>query len=524
MKKITYLLLLSILLVSISHANNVNNYNLTVSTQSVSPTPDEFQGLSRPILVSISNAVPIRERNETLGNGAVYNATVNTNVTITYKVVNGLNTTAVLLYADLPGVYSLTNSSETARFEYVETKYENLTLPYDKSIEIINGSIAYYKVEINVTAGLIPFYASTAGLNEDALSSPRNLITTQQYWDTSSTESFFTQAENVTISLVANNTFNVDKFGISYQISDDSDFTSKNFTLTRDGNNDTSIINLGKYDVGTKITWMSIAYLNDSVINMTRVIDRIEYKTVEVADGTPTIDVKIESFHKDSLLKDNVLYSQNGTVYLNFSAVVSKGNITHFIIENDGVNTTIQTSENASIAGEAMNHTIVYDEGKHNLTIFAYSSKNLVANETFLVIIDHTAPTLSLNIEGTSSKITANDGAATFDFDFNDDNAGIRYAIIDFGDGFSIDVQNYASYTHRYVNVNGTQTFTVTLTVIDWAGNTNSKQLTVTVEYKENLTVTSAPTMIPFLIFVAILVIIPFLPKIFNPILEKFQK
>jgi hypothetical protein len=468
---------------------------------------DAFSGLSRPIFVS-SDGVLTRERNETLGHGATIHATVNNDITLTYKVVNGINTTAILLFADLPGNYSLTNSSETLTFEFIEdsTQEENFTLPYDNGIEIIHTNVSYYKVEINVSIDFVPFYAAIGSNSEDALNSPRNLLTTNQYWKTFSDEEFFTQDENVTISLVANDTNVNDVFGIAYKDGINS-FKYENYTLVADGANSLGTIDLEIWDPGTTIYWETIAYVQDTVLNEVRKVERLDYQFVEIADGTPVLELNITSGN-NSLLHGNTFYSAHQNVTFEFLANVPKGNITHFEILANETTTPIIASTNASLIGENMNTTLVFGIGRTNVTIFAYSTKDLTSNQTYLVIIDQTNPTANLELSAESPIIKSTDGEVTFTFDFNDTLAGVKEVWLDLGDGLFIEVSDRNSYTHRYVGFNDTQFFTITLTVIDWAGNEIIDVVSVQIEFVDNIETTSAPYGAALIVFFVILILI----------------
>lgn len=507
-RKIFNLILVILLVSSSTYLVNSSPINEDVTEVNGNAlNPDAFSGLSRPIFVSADGDLT-RERNETLGHGATIHADINTNITLTYKVVNGINTTAILLFADLPGNYSLTNSTETLSFEYIEDSMveENFTLPYDNSIEIINTNVSYYKVEINVSIDFVPFYAAIGSNSEDALNSPRNLLTTTQFWRTFPDEEFFTQDENVTISVVANDTNANDVFGIAYKDGINS-FKYENYTLVDDGTNSTGTINLEQWDPDTTIYWETIAFVQDTVLNELRKIERLDYQFVEIADGTPVLELNITS-GENSLLHGSTFYSAYENVTFEFLANVPKGNITHFDILVNGTSNIIEASANASLNGENMNITLDFGIGRTNVTVFAYSTKDLTGNQSYLVIIDKTSPTVGLELSGESVVIESTDGEVTFTFYFSDDLAGIRYAILDLGDGLSIEVSDRSSYTHRYVGFNGTEFFTITLTIIDWAGNENQDVVSVTLKFVDNIEIKSAPTAMATTLFVVFLIMV----------------
>lgn len=534
MRKI-FLFTLSIAVILLGSTLSQANLNYGITAIDTDPTIITNQvdlEISRPMLVSITNSLQIRERNETLGLGAIYRANLNENVTITYRVVNGLNTSDVRFFADVPGNYSLTNITETLQFTYDETVYENITLPYS-GVELINASIAIYTLEFNMSTSIIPFYAYADTNTEDFENSPMNLLTTQQYWSVAAEESFYIQDEEIIINLVANDTNSNDTYGIKYQI-DNGDYEYLNFTETTEvGNNETGTINLGTFEPGSTIRYESIAYVNDTkfaYVNGTylseiREIARIDYQIVEIGDGTPEINVELFSDHEDSLRVDNVFYSQNKTIFFNFSATVPKGNISSLIFSIDKDNHTIELTVNASISGETMNYTADFITGKTNITLIAITNKGLFANETFTIVIDQTKPILSLDLSSSlSSTIITTNGEVEFVFTFDDLNAGIKLAVIDFGDGISFEVTSLESIEHTYVGFIGTHFFEVVLTVIDWAGNEDFDTYDLVITFDDGITETSSSDFGLLLFFIAIIVILYFLPSIIDFISSKIGK
>jgi hypothetical protein len=238
----TILLLLTISLTF----NNIQSYqhddqHLTVSessSNSIELTQDEEL---RPLLASIKdNGFLIRERNDTVGNGAIYHGELYKNVTITYIVVNGNNETNLRLYADVPGNLSLSRTevfeNESLAFKFVNTTYEiNYTVPFSfPAIFYDNATVSYYSVELNVSIEFITFYAAIGanGPSELELIKPMNFITTLQNWETESQDDFYIQLERVNITLSAQNATNVDEFGIKYKKSGSPNWIDLNFTYT----------------------------------------------------------------------------------------------------------------------------------------------------------------------------------------------------------------------------------------------------------------------------------------------------
>ena len=156
MKRIAQILIIMSLLIVSTFIPNVNstsvtNMNLlnneTSHSISVNQIDEPFDGLSRPYLVSVYNSsdasllTATRERNDSIGQGAIHEMEIDQNVTVQYKVVNGDNTTVVKLYLDAPDLnfnktetnYSLEftgNPNQSLVMQYVSssTDLENITL------------------------------------------------------------------------------------------------------------------------------------------------------------------------------------------------------------------------------------------------------------------------------------------------------------------------------------------------------------------------------------------------------------
>ncbi len=474
--------------------------------------PDQTD-LHRPLFENITNnGELIRERNDTLGNGAIYKAyELNKNVTIIYSVVNGDNETDLRLFADNAGNLTLTRAgtfdNQSLHFKYLTTTSKpNYTVPYTETF-YVNASISYYEVQLNVTTNYIPFYGAvgTNDVSEDEGNYARNLITTNQTWSTESQDDFYIQFERVNITISVKNATDSDVYGINYRISTKTEWTEMNFTLPVLISNVTSVIDLGDFPIDTTLEWISYAYLNDTVQNETRFINDIEHKFVDIGDGTPNLKLSVSSAHSEFVFINNTIYSQTPEISFNFSASVRKGNISEFRFLTGLINQSIQPTENASLLGDSMNTTYTFEDNSIiNATISAITNKDLIINVTYTIVIDNVKPIFTLNTEGIG-KVTSNDGLVKFNFNFSDTTAKVRYAILDLDDDTSIEVTYMKSYTHKYLEFD--RTYVVTLTVIDWAGNIDNTQVLVELSSKA-LGTTSSPNLEVYLLIIGIILLV----------------
>jgi hypothetical protein len=480
----------------------------------------------RPLLLSIEdNGELIRERNDTLGNGAIYRADVNTNITITYFVINGNNETNLRLYADVPpSNLSLSTvdvfENQSLSFKFLKTEYEaNYTAPYTE-IFYENATLSHYSVELNVTTNYINFFAAIPGVASEIDNDySYNFISTLQTWQTESEDEFYIQVERANITISAENVTTEDVYGIKYRKTSSLDWIDVNFTKPVLSGNYSEIIDLGEFDIDTTLEWISYAYLNNSVQNETIRYEGFEHKFVEYGDGSPSLSVDATSLHPDHVYFNNTIYSQSSTVNLTYSATVIKGNISEFrYITYDLTeapiktlsNITITPTVNASLHGELMfRNDSSFSEGKYEIVLIAYTNKGLQLNETIRVFIDQTNPLSILDSESYNEdelwEIYANDGRVTFSFNFSDENSGVRYAYLDFSDGTVVEVTEWSEYTHTFLEFD--RTYTITLTIIDWAGNSKSTNMILNL-YPKDIGGGSAPLAEWYLILVVILLLL----------------
>ncbi len=358
--------------------------------------------------------------------------------------------------------------------DYTNTNSTSLNYTHPISGSILpNATLYFFETnELNVSVSHLPFYV--ADINEGSTLSeilddkPLNLLTTQQYYTTESQDDFYVQTElvNLTGSLFS---FKAgDALGINYNINEGSS-ENENFTLIVDGANSTGLITLLDYEPGTTINWESVFYTTDTLVNLTRTISGLDKKSVEVGDGSPSIDIDINPNHVNSYISGNSIYSFNDTITFTVTANVPKGNITSVTIDaqdSNTINTNI-SPVNGSLQDIDLIQNVVFDnQGQFNVTIEAITDKEFNVNSTFIVYVDQTAPSIQ-KLEA-PNEINSNDGLVNFNFTFSDENSGVFLAILDLGNGQSIEVTNQNSIEYRY-KTNGVYQYELIIT--DFAGN-----------------------------------------------------
>ncbi|MCH8906623.1 MAG: hypothetical protein IH840_06000 [Candidatus Heimdallarchaeota archaeon] len=134
MRIVPYLLLIILVLAGyflpISNAAQDPNRTNAAAHQLTPSQFDPDTDLSRPIFDHITGADVeiIRERNDTLGFGAIIRAEVNQNITIFYTLVNGNNETDLRLYADVPNQNLTTSRAGFTNQSLAEFKNGNAKL------------------------------------------------------------------------------------------------------------------------------------------------------------------------------------------------------------------------------------------------------------------------------------------------------------------------------------------------------------------------------------------------------------
>ena len=535
----TYSLILMILLslsynTTISSENNDNDLSFqNISNQDVTDITDNYSPILESVLYQNDSTLEIlRERNETIGEGGIYEVQEDSTVKFSYVValqnITEFDSTDYdfKLFADLPVIndntsifyngnvsteLSLTNTSLTLDLDYTNTNSTSLNYTHPVSGSILpNATLYFFETnELNVSVSHLPFYV--ADINEGSTLSeilddkPLNLLTTQQFYTTESQDDFYVQTEivNITGSLFS---FKAgDTLGINYNINEGSS-ENENFTLIADGANSTGLITLLDYEPGTTIYWESVFYTTDSLVNLTRAISGLDKKSVEVGDGSPSIDIDINPNHANSYISGNSIYSFNDTITFTVTANVPKGNITSVTIDAQDSNTinTNFSPINGSLQDINLIQNVVFDDqGQFNVTIEAITDKEFNVNSTFIVYVDQTVPSIQ-KLEA-PDEVNSNDGLVNFNFTFSDENSGVFLAILDLGNGQSIEVTNQNSVEYRY-KTSGVYQYELIIT--DFAGNQVSQTGVLTLTFNSGLQDDSASSFGVFIFFIAFIALI----------------
>ena len=117
--------------------------------------------------------------------------------------------------------------------------------------------------------------------------------------------------------------------------------------------------------------------------------------------------------------------------------------------------------------------------------------------------MDQTAPSIQ-KLEAPTT-LTSNDGMVNFNFTFSDENSGVFLAILDLGNGQSIEVTNQNSVEYRY-KTDGVYDYELIIT--DFAGNQVSQTGVLTLTFNSGLQDNSASSFGVFIFFMAFIALI----------------
>lgn len=509
MKKYMKISLIAVLCVSLMMTSVIaseQQNTLQVTTQSSTKlerkiAPSQFDtgiNYTRPILdkvtYQINDSSPevelleLVQRNETLNRGAIFQSIVYTNVTVYYKVLNGTANTKVYFHSNektLDTNFDVNNNS-VAQLEYINSvNVTNFVIPYSgiKS----NGSMASYKIKFNLTRSYLNFFARAESLPENLDGAPMNLLSVGQYFDTSFNEEFYIQNENVTITLTANNITSSDIYGIKYKTNDETIYSNMNFTTTTFGTMANGTINLGTFVPGTTIDIVAIAYLNDTVNAEVTRVTNIRSSSVEVGDGTPTLDLEIVKADNTTSAKlrklNDIIYTQSREITLNFNASVIKGKVVKYSVNyTDGVSSVFKdniTFTEVNGTQHVQDNFTATADGVWNVTVFAFTDKDLSVNQSFTIYIDTLVPTLSFTAPTQGATFKEDTMTVTFAFNFDDELSGVYYASLDMDNGNTFEVTGMNNFTYTYIKEG---TYSVSLTVVDNAGNSAITFVSVNVQ------------------------------------------
>ncbi|MDH5402941.1 MAG: hypothetical protein OEY49_10660, partial [Candidatus Heimdallarchaeota archaeon] len=514
----------------------------------------------RPFLLNATNAgaIETRERNFTKGDGGIYTVNAFENVTINYAIVlrNGTSydtTTKVKLYADLPivngSVFNNTHSSNTelslttGNQKFLErslstTYYSqyDFQVPYMPDVILPNATLVTFTFVLNMSVDYVPFYAvSSQGASEiQSNSRPYNLLTTANYWTTDMLDDLYFGDEILNATMSYYNSNPDDEFGIYFKKTTEYSTALRNFNQTSTGVDDIGReYTLESFPSGANVELYSYAVVNDTSINITRTINRIDYQIIIIEDGIPQLELEVESTNSTRIFSDYKIYSANASFVFNFTAYVAKGSFSSIELNpGDGtslIDLTIPIDNNISLA-----HTYTYaDEGEFNATITITTNRGESVNQTYVLVYDESNPTGSYVISNFDEqygdrKVVSNDnGMVLFEFEMNDSVAGVRYAFLDLGNNITENVLGQTNFTYNYrLGSETVKEFNTTLTLIDWVGNEVSFLQLLRVSITPLASITAPFGMFPVIIIgaVAFFMLPWYGPKISDFIMSKFNK
>jgi hypothetical protein len=251
---------------------------------------------------------------------------------------------------------------------------------------------------------------------------------------------------------------------------------------------------------------------------------------VEIGDGTPELTSKIYSDNADERYDNGTLYTQSYSITFNASSFVPKGNISEFYVIPDtgepqqDFQLAVNQTYNDELSLTFDYSTIVsnQDAGQvFDATVFAQTDKNLSISVDYVIYVDPAKPVITLNVVGGSSTIVTTTGNVDFEVSASDALSGVYVAYIDFGDNTSVEVTDQNTVSHQYIHVEGEETFQVTLTAIDKAGNLIEVSRFLTVQM-DTLNEYSGP-VIEFYLFIIGLVALALLYYFAQPVSEKLR-
>lgn len=480
----------SVLISGQVYGTDDSNYEL-LKAESLSAEPERqflqtTENLSRPILekVTFKNGTSVnvlRERNDSLGLGAIIEGHVYENYTLTYLVVNGTSSTKPLLHTNAPGMNSTLdfNNKTAPEMSYVDS--ENRTefiLPYDIENPLANVTVARYEITMNITADYIIFYAEVLGISEDR-DQIRNLISVDLNPATVSLDDFYIQNENVTIVLNGSGYNTNATFGIQWRKTTTSVFTTINFTgvvVNQSAGTFTANISLGDFEPGTTIVWRTVFYNFDNARNFTVFVSHVDFLSVEIGDGTPDLTFNLDIPHEFPIV-NNTIYSNDPQLFINASATVPKGNITQLSVTIKDLTTNVTTPFVAKANSTIVNTTLEMNKD-FNISITAFTDKDLNETVIYTIVTDNVAPSINSFEKDTEDlNIFRFNKTVTFSFGFNDDHAGIMLATLDLGNGISVEVTDLTYFTYTYAEFDD---YEVKLIVWDKAGNMETSSILFT--------------------------------------------
>ncbi|UJG41964.1 MAG: hypothetical protein K9W45_05730 [Candidatus Heimdallarchaeum aukensis] len=431
-------------------------------------------------------------------------AELNQTITLKYIVRNGNPadkvTLALSVYRDRISNANLTN-------------YEGVTfLEMDYETNDTGTGFPVYTISFNLTERMIYFAANnSAGWDLNAETGELQIYRLQNGFNFESypeESDYYTDIDDVIVILQTLNETKNDEFGISYKVEESETNRTEIVPLTdltngvlinetnvtnSDGWNDTIReyrFNLGKFNVGNVVYFRAFNLYYGEQYNETEG----EFHELQIYDSKPKL----------TLLPRSQTYFNYNTITFNYTIQLAKGDISEIFFNfGDGNTENITDFEKMSTVHSFANESEVY-----NVSLYVETTLGTSENISSLIYIDLENPTLSIDPKSTNTSISkSTDGYVELFFNY-EDNFGVAYVYIDWGDGTVWNATNSYSAAHQYISSGD---FEAKITVTDKAGNNYTVSVIFSIELQEETTQTT-PFAWTFSIF-ALSVIIFFWKK-----------
>ncbi len=419
----------------------------------------------RPVFAGTDeNATEVYSRHPTIQRGALYQADIYDNVTFWYTYQGGDNNSAPFLFID-DGNDTYNPEGERMQFDEAKTVIES------------DGS-AYYNFTFNMTSNFFAFRARYGEFEDDF--GLYNIITADETWVRSFFwESYYTQLEDINMNLTIYN-YNITGYGFKYRdVSENYDGDFENITVSLDVGGEERTLNESfshSFDSETLVQVQAFIIQRDNMTGTNRTFSENWINVFTVADATPVIELVVPKY-------TNVL-----NVSLKWNTTVLNGNITAFEIDWGDLS-GIQI---INISDHNYNH-VYASVGEYNITAFAYANF-LVSNETVTVLIEQINPIGSVKIISPTGVILIPNSTYVhqiivetkqLDFILNGSDSGgsgIERIILSTDEGNAVELGEDGVVTIHFMELGHR---TLTITVIDLAGNEFSDSFVIFLELKE---------------------------------------
>ncbi len=461
-----------------------------------------FLQLSQPTLYDVEGATKEVDRVEGDGaKGAQYRASIGDNIAIWYQIfsLNTCNTTECadtfaskmssitleLQGDDAGSSLSWTPDDGQLPFTFYQIKLENLTNYANITAEgdgtfngytnFTNVQVAYFYINYTVMVETTQFKGyyndGSAGRWEGAAFSPNNALVAGLVWTSDIVGDVYNVGSfdlSFTGSFAASdaNTKDVVGFGIW----DGANWMEYNYSgsipAPAANGSWTFSITINLVDIagnvlvaGQEGNAQIILYHFDLGLNtQVKQYDPQGSNNFTPKDGVPTGELTGDT-------------NQGADVQLSYTTDGADSTVSSVSIDwADG--TTVETLNGTS--GDAT-HTYSAD-GVYNVTLKIETAAGGMTEVIYTVTVDSTAPTVSMSSPSDGAALT--DLVVEFKYSFSDDGSGVKTATLDYGDGSTDNVLGTTSVFHTY---SAEGSYSVTLTVVDNAGNEATVTISITI-------------------------------------------